>query len=93
MKLQRPDKRVFTYIKEQETKPELVIDLTEDEISTRRAWGIWVCLTKMDKVKHPFKIYQNSINGSFLLNMMTSKGTRLPMKHSNRRGQQSGKTS
>ncbi|KAL8494370.1 hypothetical protein ACS0TY_025255 [Phlomoides rotata] len=37
MKLQRLDKRVFTYIKEQETKPELVIDLTEDEISTRRA--------------------------------------------------------
>ncbi|KAL8489941.1 hypothetical protein ACS0TY_025732 [Phlomoides rotata] len=37
MKLQRLDKRVFTYIKEQETKLELVIDLTEDEISTRRA--------------------------------------------------------
>ncbi|KAL8507845.1 hypothetical protein ACS0TY_018402 [Phlomoides rotata] len=40
MKLQRPDKRSITYIKEQETEPELVIDLTKDEISTRRAWGI-----------------------------------------------------
>ncbi|KAL8456862.1 hypothetical protein ACS0TY_034916 [Phlomoides rotata] len=35
MKLQRPDKRAFTYIKELETKTELVIDLTKDEISTR----------------------------------------------------------
>ncbi|KAL8548199.1 hypothetical protein ACS0TY_007497 [Phlomoides rotata] len=76
MKLQRPDRRAFTYIKEQETKSELVIDLTKDEISTRRAWGILVCLTEMDKVKYSFKIYQNSINGSFLLNTMTSKGTR-----------------
>ncbi|KAL8524681.1 hypothetical protein ACS0TY_014328 [Phlomoides rotata] len=76
MKLQRPDRRAFSYIKEQETKPELVIDLTEYEISTRRACGIWVCLTEMDKVKYLFKIYQNSTNGSFLLNTMTSKGTR-----------------
>ncbi|KAL8543543.1 hypothetical protein ACS0TY_004192 [Phlomoides rotata] len=57
MKLQRQDKKVFTYIKEQETEPVLVVNLTEDEISTRRAWEIWVCLTKMDKVKYPFKIY------------------------------------
>ncbi|KAL8526478.1 hypothetical protein ACS0TY_015614 [Phlomoides rotata] len=35
--LQRPDKGVFTYIKQQETKPALVVNLTEDEISTRRA--------------------------------------------------------
>ncbi|KAL8532022.1 hypothetical protein ACS0TY_008575 [Phlomoides rotata] len=55
---------------------QLVVDLTEDEISTRRGWGIWVYLTEMDKVKYPFKIYQNSINGSFLVNTMTSKGTR-----------------
>ncbi|KAL8481207.1 hypothetical protein ACS0TY_027651 [Phlomoides rotata] len=40
MKLQRPDKKAFTYIKEQETKPVLVINLTEDEISTRRARGV-----------------------------------------------------
>ncbi|KAL8491678.1 hypothetical protein ACS0TY_023321 [Phlomoides rotata] len=61
-------------------KLELVIDFTEDEISTRRAWGIWACLTEMDKVKYPCKIYQNSINGSFLLNTMTSKGTRFADK-------------
>ncbi|KAL8477621.1 hypothetical protein ACS0TY_029795 [Phlomoides rotata] len=91
MKLQRPDRRAFTYIKEKESKPELVIDLIEDDICTRRAWGIWVCLTEMDKVKYSFKIYQNSTNGSFLLNMMTSKGTRLQIQRSSKRGQQSGK--
>ncbi|KAL8510680.1 hypothetical protein ACS0TY_017483 [Phlomoides rotata] len=76
MKLQRPDKKAFTYIKEQETKPELVVNLTEDEISTRRAWGVWVCLTEIDKVKYPFKIYQNSVNGPFLLNTMIRSTTR-----------------
>ncbi|KAL8520515.1 hypothetical protein ACS0TY_011151 [Phlomoides rotata] len=30
----------------------------------------------MDKVKYPFKIYQNSVNGSFLLNSMTRSTTR-----------------
>ncbi|KAL8478603.1 hypothetical protein ACS0TY_030472 [Phlomoides rotata] len=74
--LQKPDMKAFTYIREQEMKPELVVSLTEDEISTRRAWGIWVCLTEMDKVKYPFKIYQNSANGSFLLNSMTGSTTR-----------------
>ncbi|KAL8470089.1 hypothetical protein ACS0TY_032817 [Phlomoides rotata] len=71
MKLQRPDQRASTYIKAQETKPALVVNLTEDEVSTRRAWGVWVYLTEMDKVKYPFKIYQNSVNGSFLPNFMT----------------------
>ncbi|KAL8482964.1 hypothetical protein ACS0TY_025861 [Phlomoides rotata] len=41
MKLQKPDKKAFTYINEQEMKPELVFNLTKDEISTRRAWGVW----------------------------------------------------
>ncbi|KAL8513337.1 hypothetical protein ACS0TY_019516 [Phlomoides rotata] len=54
MKLQRPDQRTSTYIKAQETKPALVVNLTEDEVSTRRAWRVWVCLTEMDKVKYPF---------------------------------------
>ncbi|KAL8501303.1 hypothetical protein ACS0TY_020737 [Phlomoides rotata] len=76
MKLRRPDKKAFTYIKEQETKPALVVNLTEDEISTRRALGVWVCLTEMDKVKYPFKIYQNYVNGPFLLNTMTGATTR-----------------
>ncbi|KAL8533555.1 hypothetical protein ACS0TY_009814 [Phlomoides rotata] len=71
MKLQMPDKKAFTYIKEQEIKPALVVNLTEDEISTRRAWGIWACLTEMDKVKYLFKIYQNSVNVLFLLNAVT----------------------
>lgn len=53
----------------------LVSSFIEDEISTRRAWGLWVCLTEMDKLKFLFKFYQNSVNGSFLLNTMTRKTT------------------
>ncbi|KAL8465894.1 hypothetical protein ACS0TY_035126 [Phlomoides rotata] len=59
MKLQRSDQRASIYIKAQETKPTLVVNLTEDEVSTRRAWEVWAYLTKMDKVdqdiKHPTK--------------------------------------
>ncbi|KAL8482640.1 hypothetical protein ACS0TY_025616 [Phlomoides rotata] len=76
MKLQRLDKKAFSYIKEQETKPALVVNLTEDEISTRRAYRVWVYLTEMYKVKYLFKIYQNSVNGSFMLNSMTGSTTR-----------------
>ncbi|KAL8515562.1 hypothetical protein ACS0TY_014304 [Phlomoides rotata] len=76
MKLQMPDPRASTYIKAQETKPALVVNLTEDEVSTRRAWGVWICLMEMDKVKYPFKIYQNYVNGSFLLNSMTETTNR-----------------
>ncbi|KAL8548238.1 hypothetical protein ACS0TY_007529 [Phlomoides rotata] len=72
----RPGKRASTYINAQETKPTLVVNLTEDEVSTRRALGVWVCLTEMDKVKYSFKIYQNYVNGSFLLNFMTRTTTR-----------------
>ncbi|KAL8513770.1 hypothetical protein ACS0TY_013035 [Phlomoides rotata] len=64
------------FIIEQETKSELVVNVTEDEISTRRAWGVWVCLMEMDNVKYPFKIYKNSVNGSFRLNRMMGNTTR-----------------
>ncbi|KAL8547756.1 hypothetical protein ACS0TY_007185 [Phlomoides rotata] len=37
MNLQRPDQRAFTNIKAQETKPTLVVNLMEDEVSIRRA--------------------------------------------------------
>ncbi|KAL8525350.1 hypothetical protein ACS0TY_014830 [Phlomoides rotata] len=57
-------------------KSTLVVNLTEDEISTRKARGVWVYLTEMDKDKYPFKIYQNSVNISFLLNTMTCVTTR-----------------
>ncbi|KAK4388423.1 putative pectinesterase/pectinesterase inhibitor 28, partial [Sesamum angolense] len=40
----------------------LVSAISEDDISTRRAWGLWVCLTEMDKVKYPFKIFSNKEN-------------------------------
>ncbi|KAL0448311.1 UNVERIFIED_CONTAM: hypothetical protein Slati_1387500 [Sesamum latifolium] len=51
----------------------LVSAISEDDISTRRVWGLWVCLTEMDKVKYPFEIFLNKLNGSFLLNSMTGK--------------------
>ncbi|KAL8487589.1 hypothetical protein ACS0TY_024053 [Phlomoides rotata] len=74
--LKRGDELEIKFITHQEIKPELLINLTEDDVTTRRAWGVWVCLTEMDKVKYPFKIYQNSVNGSFLLNTMTGNTTR-----------------
>ncbi|KAL8471039.1 hypothetical protein ACS0TY_033563 [Phlomoides rotata] len=70
MKLQRPGKRASTYINAQETKPTLVVNLTEDEVSTRRALGVWVCLTEMDKIRQRYveqkmtKILENWLIGT-----------------------------
>ncbi|KAL2228603.1 UNVERIFIED_CONTAM: Enzymatic polyprotein [Sesamum indicum] len=75
MKLQRPDMVAFNKIKAASGEAPLVSTISEDNISTRRAWGLWVCLTEMDKVKYPFKIFSNKVNGSFLLNSMTGKNT------------------
>ncbi|KAL2235859.1 UNVERIFIED_CONTAM: hypothetical protein Sindi_1318100 [Sesamum indicum] len=75
MKLQRPDMVAFNKIKAASEEAPLVSAISEDSISTRRAWGLWVCLTEMDKVKYPFKIFSNKVNGSFLLNSMTGKST------------------
>ena len=75
MKLQRPDMVAFNKIKAASGEAPLVSAISEDSISTRRAWGLWVCLTEMDKVKYPFKIFSNKVNGSFLLNSMTGKST------------------
>ncbi|KAL0309026.1 UNVERIFIED_CONTAM: hypothetical protein Sradi_5844900 [Sesamum radiatum] len=63
----------FNKIKTTTGEALLVSAISEDDISTRRAWGLWVCLTEMDKVKDPFKIFSNKVNGSFLLNSMTGK--------------------
>ncbi|KAL0298793.1 UNVERIFIED_CONTAM: hypothetical protein Sradi_6539100 [Sesamum radiatum] len=63
----------FNTIKVASEEAPLVSAISEDDISTRRAWGLWVCLTEMDKVKYPFKIFSNKVNGSFLLNSMTEK--------------------
>ncbi|KAK4403275.1 movement protein [Sesamum angolense] len=65
----------FNRIKATTEEAPLVSAISEDDISTRRAWGLWVCLTEMDKVKYPFKIFSNKVNGSFLLNSMTGKST------------------
>ncbi|KAL0361496.1 UNVERIFIED_CONTAM: hypothetical protein Sradi_3834100 [Sesamum radiatum] len=75
IKLQRPDMVAFNKIKAATREAPLVSAISEDDISTRRAWGLWVCLTEMDKVKYPFKIFSNKVNGSFLLNSMTGKST------------------
>ncbi|KAK4407412.1 putative enzymatic polyprotein [Sesamum angolense] len=75
IKLQRPDMVAFNRIKATTGEAPLVSAISEDDISTRRAWGLWVCLTEMDKVKYPFKIFSNKMNGSFLLNSMTGKST------------------
>ncbi|KAL0345539.1 UNVERIFIED_CONTAM: hypothetical protein Sradi_4385200 [Sesamum radiatum] len=75
IKLQRPDMVAFNKIKVATGEAPLVSAISEDDISTRRAWGLWVCLTEMDKVKYPFKIFSNKLNGSFLLNSMTGKST------------------
>ncbi|KAL0349704.1 UNVERIFIED_CONTAM: Polyprotein P3 [Sesamum radiatum] len=75
IKLQRPDMVAFNIIKAASEKAPLVSAISEDDISTRRAWGLWVCLTEMDKVKYPFKIFSNKVNGSFRLNSMTGKST------------------
>ncbi|KAL0289733.1 UNVERIFIED_CONTAM: hypothetical protein Sangu_2605400 [Sesamum angustifolium] len=53
----------FNRIKAASEEAPLVSAITEDDISTRRAWGLWVCLTEMDKVKYPFKIFSNKVNG------------------------------
>ncbi|KAL0434178.1 UNVERIFIED_CONTAM: movement protein [Sesamum latifolium] len=75
IKLQRPDMVAFNKIKTATEEAPLVSAISEDDISTRRAWGLWVCLTEMDKVKYPFKIFSNKLNKSFLLNSMTGKST------------------
>ncbi|KAK4390500.1 putative enzymatic polyprotein, partial [Sesamum angolense] len=75
IKLQRPDMVAFNRIKATSEEAPLVSAISKDDISTRRAWGLWVCLTEMDKVKYPFKIFSNKVNGSFLLNSMTGKST------------------
>ncbi|KAL0320229.1 UNVERIFIED_CONTAM: hypothetical protein Sradi_5284400 [Sesamum radiatum] len=66
---------VFNKIKAAIGEAPLVLAISEDDISTRRASGLWVCLTEMDKVKYPFKIFSNKVNGSFLSNSMTEKST------------------
>ncbi|KAL0302860.1 UNVERIFIED_CONTAM: Flavin mononucleotide hydrolase 1, chloroplatic, partial [Sesamum radiatum] len=75
IKLQRPDMVAFNKIKAATGEAPLVSTISEDDISTKRAWGLWVCLTEIDKVKYPFKIFSNNVNGSFLLNSMTGKNT------------------
>lgn len=72
IKLRRPDGDAWKNIKSPPVETPIVSTMSEDAISTRRALGLWVCLIEMDKYKRPFKLYQNSVNGSFLINTMTN---------------------
>ncbi|KAL0463445.1 UNVERIFIED_CONTAM: hypothetical protein Slati_0232100 [Sesamum latifolium] len=45
IKLQRPHMVAFNKIKVASGEAPLVSAISEDDISTRRAWGLWVCLT------------------------------------------------
>ncbi|KAL0327387.1 UNVERIFIED_CONTAM: hypothetical protein Sangu_1816700 [Sesamum angustifolium] len=65
----------FNKIRAASEEAPLVSAMSEDDISTRRAWGLWVCFTEMDKVKYPFKIVSNKINGSLLLNSIIGRST------------------
>ncbi|KAL0439459.1 UNVERIFIED_CONTAM: hypothetical protein Slati_2428900 [Sesamum latifolium] len=65
----------FNKIKVASGEALLVSAISEDDISTRRAWGLWVCLTEMDILKYPFKKISNKVNGSFLVNSMIWKNT------------------
>ncbi|KAL0301654.1 UNVERIFIED_CONTAM: hypothetical protein Sradi_6442200 [Sesamum radiatum] len=76
IKLQRPDTIAFNKIKVATREAPLVSSISEDDISTRRARGLWVCLTEMDKVRYLFKIFSDKLNGLFLLNSMTGKSTK-----------------
>ncbi|KAL0457737.1 UNVERIFIED_CONTAM: hypothetical protein Slati_0400900 [Sesamum latifolium] len=62
----------FNKIKTATGEAPLVSAISEDDIFTTRAWGLWA---EMDKVKYPFKISSNKVNRSFLLNSMTGKST------------------
>ncbi|KAL2251418.1 UNVERIFIED_CONTAM: hypothetical protein Sindi_2264100, partial [Sesamum indicum] len=73
MKLQRLDMVAFNKIKAAFGEAPLLSTISEDSISTRRAWGLWVCLIEMNKVKYQFKIFSNKVNRSFLLNSMIGK--------------------
>ncbi|KAL0293900.1 UNVERIFIED_CONTAM: putative enzymatic polyprotein, partial [Sesamum angustifolium] len=63
IKLQRPDMVAFSKIKIATGEAPLVSAISEDDISTRRAWGLWVCLTEMDKVKKHARKKENAYMG------------------------------
>ncbi|KAL0302712.1 UNVERIFIED_CONTAM: hypothetical protein Sangu_3082600 [Sesamum angustifolium] len=76
IKLQTLDMVAFNKTKAATREVPLLSSISEDNISTRRAWRLWVCLTEMDKVKSPFKILSNKLNRSFILNSMIGSSTK-----------------
>ncbi|KAL0378744.1 UNVERIFIED_CONTAM: hypothetical protein Sradi_3179900 [Sesamum radiatum] len=81
IKLQRPDMVAFNKIKVATGEAPLVSAISEDDISTRRAWGLWVCLTEMDKVKYPFKIFFKQIKWIVPVKFHDRKEHRVCRKH------------
>ncbi|KAL0444342.1 UNVERIFIED_CONTAM: hypothetical protein Slati_2156900 [Sesamum latifolium] len=60
IKLQRPDMVAFNKIKAATGEAPLVSAISEDDISTRRAWGLWVCLTEMTKSSVHLKYFRTN---------------------------------
>ncbi|KAL0454841.1 UNVERIFIED_CONTAM: hypothetical protein Slati_0823300 [Sesamum latifolium] len=83
----------FNEIKAASGEAPLVLAISENDISIRRAWGLWVYLTEMDKIKYPFKILSNKVNGSFMLNSMTVKSIEFPESMFEKRKFPYGRTS
>ncbi|KAK4400899.1 putative enzymatic polyprotein [Sesamum angolense] len=76
IKLQRPDMVAFNRIKATTEEAPLVSAISEDDISTRRAWGFWVCLTEIDKVKKHVRkkrmlIWENKLPATEVTRMKT----------------------
>ncbi|KAL0437582.1 UNVERIFIED_CONTAM: hypothetical protein Sradi_0466100 [Sesamum radiatum] len=56
IKLRKPNMVAFNKIKVTTGEAPLVSAISEDDISTIRAWGLWVCLTEMDKLKKKYRV-------------------------------------
>ncbi|KAL0454881.1 UNVERIFIED_CONTAM: hypothetical protein Slati_0827300 [Sesamum latifolium] len=57
----------FNKIKVATGEAPLVSAISEDDISTRRAWGLWVCLTEMDKVKKKYRVCRKHVRKERML--------------------------
>ncbi|KAL0420776.1 UNVERIFIED_CONTAM: hypothetical protein Slati_3100500 [Sesamum latifolium] len=73
IKLQRPDMVAFNKIKAATGEAPLVSAISEDDISTKRAWGLWVCLTEMDNMfeKKRMLIWENKLPAIEVTRMKT----------------------
>ncbi|KAL0288503.1 UNVERIFIED_CONTAM: hypothetical protein Sradi_7096200 [Sesamum radiatum] len=57
----------FNKIKTASREAPLVSAISEDDISTKRAWGLWVCLTQIDKVKKKHRVCKKHVREERML--------------------------